>query len=139
MISFDTNILVYAADRGAGERHGTAVDLLERSIWLGNCIQTLQSLCEFFSVVTRKSGIETDAAAAFVDGWRSVMLVEAATPADLGEAMRAVAVYRTASGMPCCGRPPAGPACAFSSAKIFRTAKRSKALASSTPSPPITR
>ena len=68
--------------------------LLERSIRRGNCIQTLQSLCESFSVITRKSGIETGAAAAFVDGWRSVMLVEAATPADLGEAMRAVAVYR---------------------------------------------
>lgn len=96
MISFDTNILVYAADRAAGERHGAAVDLLEQSIRRGNCIQTLQSLCEFFNVVTRKSGIEIDAAAAFVDGWLSVMLVEAATAADLGEAMRAVATYRIA-------------------------------------------
>ena len=94
MISFDTNILVYAADAAAGPRHGAAVDLLERSIRIGNCIQTLQSFCEFFSVVTRKAGIETGAAAAFVNGWRSVMLVEAATPADLGEAIRAVSVYR---------------------------------------------
>ncbi|MBV9376075.1 MAG: PIN domain-containing protein [Alphaproteobacteria bacterium] len=94
MISFDTNILVYAADRGGGERHSAAVDLIERSIRRGNCIQTLQSFCEFFSVVTRKSGIETGTATAFVDGWRSVMLVEAATPGDLGEAMRAVTVYR---------------------------------------------
>jgi predicted nucleic acid-binding protein len=94
MISFDTNILVYAADRAAGERHDTAVDLLERSILRGNCIQTLQSLCEFFSVVTRKAGIEADAAAAFVGGWRSVMLVEAATPGDLDEAIRAVGAYR---------------------------------------------
>ncbi|MBV8089907.1 MAG: PIN domain-containing protein [Alphaproteobacteria bacterium] len=72
---------------------GAAVDLLERSIRRGNCIQTLQSLCEFFSVVTRKSRIEIGAAAAFVNGWRSVMLVEAATAADLGESMRAVAAY----------------------------------------------
>jgi predicted nucleic acid-binding protein len=79
MIRFGTNILVYAADGGAGERHGTAVDLLERSIRRGNCIQTLQSLCEFFCVVTRKSGIDAGAAAALVDGWRSVMLVEAAS------------------------------------------------------------
>ena len=94
MVSFDTNILVYAADATAGDRHGAAADLIERSIRLGNCIQTLQSLCEFFSVATRKSGIEPGAAAAFVNGWQSVMLVEAAMPADLGEAMRAVAVYR---------------------------------------------
>jgi len=94
MISFDSNILVYTADSVAGERHRIAVDLLERSIRRGNCIQTLQSFCEFFNVVTRKSGIETAAAAAFVDGWRAVVLVEAATVDDLGDAMRAAAVYR---------------------------------------------
>jgi predicted nucleic acid-binding protein len=96
VISFDTNILVYAADAAAGERHLSAADLIERSIRRGNCIQTLQSLCEFFSVVTRKSGIAASAAAAFVEGWRSVMLVEAGTPADLGEAMRAIGAYRMA-------------------------------------------
>jgi predicted nucleic acid-binding protein len=94
VISFDTNILVYAADAAAGERHRTAADLIERSVRRGNCIQTLQSLCEFFSVVTRKSGIEASAAAAFVQGWRSVMLIEASTIADLDEAIRAVEAYR---------------------------------------------
>jgi predicted nucleic acid-binding protein len=94
VISFDSNILVYAADRDAGERHETAVDLPERSIRRGNCIQTLQSFCEFFSVVTRKSEIEASAAAAFVEGWRSVVLVEAAIPDDMSQAIRAVAVYR---------------------------------------------
>ena len=76
MISFDTNVLVYAADGAAGERHRSAADLIERSVRRGNCIQTLQSLCEFFSVVTRKSGIE------------------ASTIADLDEAIRAVEAYR---------------------------------------------
>jgi predicted nucleic acid-binding protein len=94
MISFDTNILVYAADRAAGDRHDSAVDLIERSIRRGNCIQTLQSFCEFFNVVTRKAGIEAGTAAAFVEGWRSVMLVEAATPADLDEAIRAVGAHQ---------------------------------------------
>ena len=94
MISFDTNILVYAADGAAGERHRSAANLIERSVRRGNCIQTLQSLCEFFSVVTRKSGIEASAAAAFVQGWRSVMLIEASTIADLDEAIRAVEAYR---------------------------------------------
>jgi len=32
VISFDTNILVYAADKAAGERHRRAADLIERSI-----------------------------------------------------------------------------------------------------------
>jgi predicted nucleic acid-binding protein len=96
VISFDTNMLVYAVDAAAGERHRSAADLIERSVRRGNCIQTLQSFCEFFSVVTRKAGIEAGAAAAFVQGWRSVMLVEAATIVDLGEAMRAVGEYRMA-------------------------------------------
>jgi predicted nucleic acid-binding protein len=96
VITFDTNILVYAADGTAGERHRSAAGLIERSIRHGNCIQTLQSFCEFFSVVTRKSGIEANAAAAFVEGWRAVMLVEASTPADLADAIRAVSVHRLA-------------------------------------------
>lgn len=96
MISFDTNILVYAADRAAGDRHSTAAALIERAIRRGNCVQTLQSLCEFFSVVTRKSGIEPTAAAAFVGGWQAVMIVEPANTADLGEALRAAREHRLA-------------------------------------------
>jgi predicted nucleic acid-binding protein len=94
LISFDTNILVYAADRTAGERHRQAADLIERAIRQGNCLQTLQSLCEFFNVVTRKSGIEPSAAAAFVEGWRAVLPIEASTEADLADAMRAVSEHR---------------------------------------------
>lgn len=89
MISFDTNILVYAADRDAGERHRIAGDLIERAMRLGNCVQTLQSLCEFFSVVTRKCGIAPAAAAAFIDSWRAVLLIEPSIASDLDEAMRA--------------------------------------------------
>ncbi len=96
MISFDTNILVYAADKAAGARHRRAADLIERSIRRGNCSQTLQSFGEFFSVVTRKSGIAPEAAAAFVQGWQAVTLAEASTAADLGAAMRAVGEHRLA-------------------------------------------
>ena len=90
MISFDSNVLVYAADRNAGQRHGQAVALIERAIRAGNCIQTLQSLCEFYNVATRKIGVEPEAAAAFVDGWNAVIPVEPHVPADLTNAMRVV-------------------------------------------------
>ena len=96
MISFDSNILVYAADNAAGERHRRSADLIERSIRHGNCVQTLQSLSEFFSGATRKSGIAPDAAAAFVEGWQAVVLVEASTAADLDAAIRAVGEHRLA-------------------------------------------
>ena len=90
MISFDSNVLVYAADATAGERHEHAADLLGRAMRLRNCIQTLQSYCEFFNVVTRKAGIQPAAAAEFVDTWSVAMAVESATFPDLATAMRGV-------------------------------------------------
>jgi len=96
VISFDLNILVYAADNSAGERHVRAVDLITRSIRRGNCVQTLQSLGEFFSVVTRKAGIPAAAAAAFVEGWTAVTLVEASTTAHLSDAIRAAREHHLA-------------------------------------------
>ena len=89
MISFDTNILVYAADNTAGERHAIAADLIERAIMHGGCVQTLQSLAEFFSVVTRKASIAPDVAATFIKGWQAVLPVEVSTRADLDQAMQA--------------------------------------------------
>jgi predicted nucleic acid-binding protein len=89
VISFDTNILVYAVDNTAGGRHAIAADLIERSIRHGGCVQTLQSLTEFFSAVTRKASIAPDVAASFIKGWQAVLPIEASTPADLDRAMQA--------------------------------------------------
>jgi len=51
----DTNILVYAYDRGAGARHEIAVQLLEQ-LWLeGNGILSTQVLQEFYVNVRRKA------------------------------------------------------------------------------------
>jgi predicted nucleic acid-binding protein len=90
LISFDANVLVYAADRDVGLRHDRAVDLIERAIRVGNCIQTLQSLCEFYNVATRKIGVDPQVAAAFVDGWHATLPVETPVTLDLTDAMRAV-------------------------------------------------
>jgi predicted nucleic acid-binding protein len=94
LISFDANVLVYAADRDGGLRHDRAVDLIERAIRIGNCIQTLQSLCEFFNVATRKIGVDPQVAAAFVDGWHATLPVETPVALDLTDAMRAVREHR---------------------------------------------
>jgi predicted nucleic acid-binding protein len=90
LISFDSNVLVYAADATAGERHEHAAHLLGRAMRRQSCIQTLQSFCEFFNVVTRKAGIDAAAAAEFVETWRTAMSVESATFPDLAAAMRGV-------------------------------------------------
>ena len=90
MISFDSNVLVYAADENAGPRHAQSAALVENAIRSGNCIQALQSLCEFFHVATRKVGTSPAVAEAFVEGWKAVVSVEPANLGDLREAMRAV-------------------------------------------------
>ena len=51
--TLDTNILVYAVDRDAGDRHGTAIDLVDKAAEQ-DCILTLQALSEFFYAVTVK-------------------------------------------------------------------------------------
>jgi predicted nucleic acid-binding protein len=96
LISFDTNLLVYAADRDAGRRHQHAVDLMENAIHRGSCIQTLQSLGEFYNAVTRKIGIAPEDARMFVDGWCAVFPIEAASVIDLEQAMRAANEHKLA-------------------------------------------
>ena len=90
MISFDTNILVYAASDSADERHARAVKLVEHAIRSRRCIQTLQSLAEFYNATTRRAGIAPSRATAIVTGWERVVPVAAAAYVDLENAMRGV-------------------------------------------------
>ena len=50
----DTNILVYAYDRSAGQKHTIAVQLMEQCWEQGNGRLSLQVLQEFYVSVTRK-------------------------------------------------------------------------------------
>ena len=88
-ITFDTNILVYAVDADAGEKHSIAVELLGRAAEC-DCILTLQSLAEFFNVVTRKANLDARVAASFVEDWRAVFQVGHADEETLVDAMSAV-------------------------------------------------
>jgi len=90
--TFDTNVLVYAVDRDAGERHRIAVDLVRRARGR-DCIVTLQSLAELFRVLTRKGKVEAAKAIEVVQAWRDVAPVYAADEACLVDAMDAVAEH----------------------------------------------
>jgi predicted nucleic acid-binding protein len=96
VISFDTNILVYAANESIDERHPQAVELVERAIRSRRCIQTLQSLAEFYNATTRRASIAPIRAAALVAGWQRVIPVATAGYVDLEQAMRAVGQHRLA-------------------------------------------
>ena len=91
-ITLDTNILVYAVDADAGPKHDVAVDLIRRAS-NADCVFTLQSLAEFFFVVTRKGGLGPVQAARFVDAWRADFPIRAASETSLARAMAAVETH----------------------------------------------
>lgn len=66
--TLDTNILVYALDRQAGERHGLASRIIAKAV-LADCCLTLQSVSEFYAAVTRKGLIPSAEAAAQARDW----------------------------------------------------------------------
>lgn len=88
-ISLDTNILVYAMDRDAGERHGRAMDVLDQAVG-SDCILATQALGEFFHVVTLKNGMPATDAAEQVHDWMVLFPTVTASPAAVSTAMSLV-------------------------------------------------
>lgn len=91
--SLDTNILVYAVDRDAGERHERSKKLMRRAAHR-DCVLTVQALAEFFHATTRKNLLDPSLASAFVRDWIDVFQVASADEAALVNAMGAVAERR---------------------------------------------
>ena len=91
--SLDTNILVYAVDRDAGERHDRSRTLLGRAA-RRDCVLTVQALAEFFHATTRKNLLPPAHASGFVRDWLAVFQVAAADTSALIDAMDAVEEHR---------------------------------------------
>lgn len=97
MISFDTNILIYATVAGADERARRARDLLARAMMqVANSVILLQSLAEFSNVAIRKAGIPVQAVQRIVQSWCAVLPIHAADNSDLMTALEAVRAHRLA-------------------------------------------
>jgi predicted nucleic acid-binding protein len=84
----DTNVLVYAMDRRAGERHQMAREIVERAA-LADCCLTLQAVSEFFVVVSRKNVMPTADASAQARDWLDIFPVVPATSGAVGAALAA--------------------------------------------------
>lgn len=69
--TLDTNILVYALDREAGERHALAGEIVTRAAF-ADCWLTLQAVSEFYAAVTRKRVVAAADAAAQAEDWLSI-------------------------------------------------------------------
>jgi predicted nucleic acid-binding protein len=94
MVSFDTNILVYATAKRDDAKAERARDLIARAMRTGWSILLLQTLAEFSSVAIRKAGIPIEAVTTIIDAWRSILPVQAAEDDDLTSALNAVKAHR---------------------------------------------
>jgi len=92
-VALDTNILVYSVDLDAGKKHDKAIELFAQ-LTPANCVLSLQSLCEFFSAVTRKKLMPVADAVAQVDDWQQLFPVVSAKAATLTRAFAAVKRYQ---------------------------------------------
>jgi predicted nucleic acid-binding protein len=90
--TFDTNILIYAIDTDAGERHRVALDLV-RGAAGRDCVLTLQALAELFRALTGKYRVAPAKAAEIVQDWRDAVPVFAADALCLTDAMDAVIAH----------------------------------------------
>src|SRR5205814_8767676 len=94
MISFDTNILVYATASVPDAKALRARDLIGRAMRTGWSILLLQTLAEFSNVAIRKAGIPIEDIRVTIDAWRAVLPVQAAEDGDLTAALDAVRAHR---------------------------------------------
>jgi len=94
IVSFDTNILVYATASLPEPKALRAYDLVGRAMRSGLAILLLQTLAEFANVAIRKAGIPVEDIRRTIDAWRAVLPVQAADQEDLTAALEAVKVHR---------------------------------------------
>jgi predicted nucleic acid-binding protein len=96
MITFDTNILVYATASIVDARAERARDLLARGMRASSTILLLQTLAEFSNVAWRKARIPVGKIRETIDAWCAVLRVQAADTEDFFMALEAVRSHRIA-------------------------------------------
>jgi predicted nucleic acid-binding protein len=91
--TLDTNVLVYALDRRAGDRHRLARDVIGRAIF-GDCRLTLQAVSEFYAVAVRKRMVLPAEAHAQACDWLDSFATAAASAAAVRAALATAAAGR---------------------------------------------
>jgi predicted nucleic acid-binding protein len=96
MVSFDTNVLVYATAAISDARATRARDLIARAMRAASSVLLLQTLAEFSNVAIHKARIPVDDIRRTVEAWRAVLPVHAADDSDVLAALAAVKSHRMA-------------------------------------------
>lgn len=84
--SLDANVLVYAVDRSAPEKHNRAKRIVLAAAML-DCRLTVQALGEFFFLTTRKQIVSRSDAAAQVNDWLSLFQTVGASTSTIRTAL----------------------------------------------------
>ncbi len=96
MLSFDTNVLVYATASISDAKAMRARDLIARTMRAASSVLLLQTLAEFSNVAIRKAKIPVEDIRRTIEAWRAVLPVQAADESDLLAALEAVRAHRLA-------------------------------------------
>ncbi len=96
MVSFDTNVLVYATASISDVKVIRARDLVARAMRAASSVLLLQTLAEFSNAAIRKARIPVEDIRRTIDAWRAVLPVQAADDSDLLVALEAVRAHRLA-------------------------------------------
>src|SRR5690349_14718188 len=96
MISFDTNILVYATAALADDRVSRGRYVLAPAMRAASGVLLLQRLAEYSNVAIGKAGIPADDIGRIVQSWCAVLRVQPAEEGDLFTALDAVRAHRLA-------------------------------------------
>jgi predicted nucleic acid-binding protein len=85
--SLDTNVLIYAVDSLAGEKHTRALQFVDQAVD-EDCVLTLQVLSEFYFATTRKGKVPLLEAEQQVNDWQMLFPIITVQPAFLNLAMK---------------------------------------------------
>jgi predicted nucleic acid-binding protein len=96
MISFDTNVLVYATAARVDDKVSRARDLLARAMRAATGVLLLQSLAEFSNVAIRKAKIPAQDIGRILQAGCAVLPIQPADDSDLFTALEAVRAHRLA-------------------------------------------
>jgi len=96
MVSFDTNVLVYATASISDVRVMRARDLITRAMRGASSVLLLQTLAEFSNVAIRKARIPVKDIQRTINAWCAVLPVQAADETDLFGALETVRAHRLA-------------------------------------------
>jgi len=96
MVSFDTNVLVYATASISDAKVMRARDVIARAMRSSASVLLLQTLAEFSNVAIRKARIPVKDIRRTIDAWCAVLPIRAADESDLLAALEAVRAHRLA-------------------------------------------